>query len=202
LRRFSKNTTMEFDITALDRDLMWNSTSVIWVSSAAILLAILLYEVIQHREILAGGTLHERRNRLVRFSLPFILVLVIAVCATVVYWRTPGFEPKDLPSPTPPSSPWGMVASMYLAMLLGIVAQSYYFSERISSVTVTSWLKPVLASPIIFVPLVSSYQSSLVSMTSVGVSELLIVLVSFQNGFFWKVVFDKQAELLGRLEAA
>jgi hypothetical protein len=57
-------------------------------------------------------------------------------------------------------------------------------------------IKPVLAPPIIFIPLLSSYQGALVNVTDVTIADLLILLVSFQNGFFWKVVFDKQAETL------
>jgi hypothetical protein len=93
-----------------------------------------------------------------------------------------------------------MIGLMYLSMISGIVAQSFYFGENVSPSA--SWIKPVLASPIIFIPLLSSYQSSLADMTGITVADLMILLVSFQNGFFWKVVFDKQAEALGKQKAS
>jgi hypothetical protein len=109
-----------------------------------------------------------------------------------------GIDSKGGLSPTQ----WGMVALMYLAMLVGIVAQSYYFKDSTMPTTSIAWLKPALTSPIIFIPLLSSYQTSLTNISDVSLGELMILLVSFQNGFFWKVVFDKQAEWLAKQKAS
>jgi hypothetical protein len=97
---------------------------------------------------------------------------------------------------------WGMIGAMYLAMALGVIAQSYYFADGISQAGPMPWVKPALASPIIFIPLLSSYQTALLGMSGFSINDFMILLVSFQNGFFWKAVFDKQAEVMRRQRAA
>lgn len=97
--------------------------------------------------------------------------------------------------------PWLLVGLMYGAMITGIIAQSYYFG--IQAVPSTTWIKPILASPIIFIPLLSSYKPILgTTIDTITIDHLMILLVSFQNGFFWKVVFDKQAEAIQNQKAA
>jgi hypothetical protein len=68
------------------------------------------------------------------------------------------------------NAPWVMIGLMYVSMILGIVAQSFYLSESTSPSA--NWINPSLASPIIFIPLLSSYQSSLANMEPVQPSPI------------------------------
>jgi len=130
-------------------------------------------------------------------GLSLILLLLVTMTIVVLLGFHSNFFQSNVQSKgASDSAPWLMIAFMYFSMILGVVAQSFYFDGGVSPSA--SWIKPILASPIIFIPLLSSYQSSLASMTGVTISDLMILLVSFQNGFFWKVIFDKQAELLAK----
>jgi hypothetical protein len=149
--------------------------------SVAVLLAVLFYELMQRSPTLWS-------------YLFFVCILVVGIISLIVVSNYPAPSEIETKGGLSASAPWVLVGLMYVSMILGIVAQSYYFLDRSSPPT--SWLKAALASPIIFIPLLSSYQDTLQNLTSFTIAQLMILLVSFQNGFFWKVIFDKQAEQL------
>ncbi|MCA1392047.1 hypothetical protein I6F20_23530 [Bradyrhizobium sp. IC3123] len=124
------------------------------------------------------------------------LVLVLGILSLIVVHDQTGLSGIETKGAGAEAEPWLMVGLMYLSMLLGIIAQSYYFLDH--SRPTSSWIKAALASPIIFIPLLSSYLNTIQEMKSISIAELMIFLVSFQNGFFWKVIFDKQSEMLGK----
>jgi hypothetical protein len=152
------------------------------IASALILVLLLVAEFAMPNRV--------RQMRLIAL----LLLLAVLVTTAVMLWPQSSIETKGEGS----GAQWVMVALMYVAMTLGIVAQSYYFTGSGAPAGVSSWIKPTLASPIIFIPLLSSYQAALSSMSVVSIADIMILLVSFQNGFFWKVVFDKQAEAMNR----
>jgi hypothetical protein len=154
--------------------------------SVAVLLAFLSYELARQR---IGGAKGPTR-----WSYLFVTcILVLGVLSLTVVRNYSAPSDIETKGEVLGAAPWIMVGLMYLSMILGIVAQSYYFLDRSSP---AAWLKAILASPIIFIPLLSSYQDTLQNMASVNIAQVMILLVSFQNGFFWKVIFDKQAEQL------
>jgi hypothetical protein len=165
----------------------------IWVLSGVILGLVLLYELVKIY------TDPARRRWAIGLTAIVAALAVIGAgfMISVSFPLTGGVESKGGTSATP----WVMVGAMYAAMVFGIIAQSYYFGEHAPPASTPSWLKPLLASPIIFIPLLSSFQSSLSARAEIGMADLMILLVSFQNGFFWKVVFDKQAEVMSKRRA-
>jgi hypothetical protein len=155
-------------------------------TSALILIALLVSELL----------LRRYRHRLNIVALLSLLVIVAALIFSE--WSvTPNIEAKGETS----GVQWIMVALMYIAMTLGIVAQTYYFRSDAVEPGFTSWIKPALASPIIFIPLLSSYQDTLSTIDQISLAEIMILLVSFQNGFFWKVIFDKQTEVMAKRQS-
>jgi hypothetical protein len=132
------------------------------------------------------------------YTIVAFLIVGLAIANLWYFVRGAGYGNVVVKGGEEPTA-WIMIGLMYVAMILGIVAQSFYFGE--TAPPSASWIKPTLASPIIFIPLLSSYQSSLANMTGITVADLMILLVSFQNGFFWKVVFDNQAEAVGKQKA-
>jgi hypothetical protein len=87
------------------------------------------------------------------------------------------------------------VGLCYVAMLLGMVAQYFYKQgERGSKTFQIEWvdfLMPIFASPIVFIPLLT-ITSDLSLSGAFTKSKLMVYLVSFQNGFFWKSFFDER----------
>jgi hypothetical protein len=166
---------------------------IIWGASGTLLIVILVYELVRYiRQVKRSPSGNSSSQKPSTSLLLGSIGLLVFILMIVVSSNLPsGIEAKGDSGHVP----WTMVGLMYLAMVLGIVAQSFYFSGTTS--LPSTWVKPVLASPIVFIPLVSSYQSSLLSMNGISLAELMILLVSFQNGFFWKVIFDKQSEALG-----
>ena len=112
----------------------------------------------------------------------FINLLVIVFVFVVLSFLT-GFPFPKIPFGS--VTPLTTILLMYFALLLGIAANYFYFSAVLS---LPILLKPILISPIVMVPLVGLIQSS----SSIDEMKLVsLLLVAFQNGFFWKSVFEK-----------
>jgi hypothetical protein len=83
----------------------------------------------------------------------------------------------------------------YLSMVFGMIAQYFYFQmERGNRKFEFDWmtfLMPIFASPIVFIPLLT-----LASEVAIGGAftreKLMVYLVAFQNGFFWKSFFEQR----------
>lgn len=89
------------------------------------------------------------------------------------------------------------VVFCYLAMLLGMVAEYFYeqgeHGRRRFRFEPIKFLMPVFASPIVFIPLLT-----ITSEMSIGgaftKAKLMVYLVAFQNGFFWKSFFEQSRQ--------
>jgi hypothetical protein len=83
----------------------------------------------------------------------------------------------------------------YLSMVLGMMAEyGYTQAERGNKkleFELMSFLMPIFASPIVFIPLLT-----LTSEVAMGGAftrpKLMVYLVAFQNGFFWKSFFEQR----------
>ena len=53
------------------------------------------------------------------------------------------------------------------------------------------FLMPIFASPIVFIPLLTITSDVAMGGGAFTKSKLMVYLVAFQNGFFWKGFFDK-----------
>lgn len=86
------------------------------------------------------------------------------------------------------------VAVIFIASLLGAVA-NYFF--ELKSIRFFNWLslsKPLLITPIIMLPLVGSIQQR----SNIEITQILMFgLLAFQNGFFWRAVFLKAQKRAG-----
>jgi len=87
------------------------------------------------------------------------------------------------------------VVFCYLAMLLGMFAEYGYSQAEHGHTKLTfalmDFLMPIFASPIVFIPLLTITAD----MSDGGAftrSKLMVYLVAFQNGFFWKSFFEQR----------
>jgi hypothetical protein len=131
--------------------------------------------------------LEFRRHRDRRF-LPGILMLTFAL-ALFVFARADSVETKG------PLEEMVPVVFCYVAMLLGMVAEYGYRQaeqgRKRFRFELMEFLMPVFASPIVFIPLLT-----ITTDMSLGgaftKSKLMVYLVAFQNGFFWKSFFEQR----------
>ena len=84
---------------------------------------------------------------------------------------------------------------LYLFMLMGMFANYAY--SRFSKIKTKRkefdfglFIAPVFASPIIFIPLMAAFQNASLNLQTLTTAKLMVFLVAFQNGFFWKEYFD------------
>jgi hypothetical protein len=87
------------------------------------------------------------------------------------------------------------VAICYVAMLLGMMAEYVYRQaekgqERLTFTPMT-FLMPILASPIVFIPLVT-IAGEVKAASILSQAKLMVYLVAFQNGFFWRSFFEQR----------
>jgi hypothetical protein len=133
----------------------------------------------------------EFMYRVVTRSAPLLPRAVVAVALLwVAYAVTPAaVEEKAALDET------AAIVFCYLSMVLGMVAQYFYVqAERGKTKFEFDWmtfLMPIFASPIVFIPLLT-----LTSEVAIGGAftraKLMVYLVAFQNGFFWKSFFEQR----------
>lgn len=90
---------------------------------------------------------------------------------------------------------WALVAALYVAMVLGMLAHYVYgrlqrLRGRRRKFDVGALLAPVFVSPIVFLPLASILQSA--EPVQASASRLMLFLVAFENGFFWREFFENR----------
>ena len=88
-----------------------------------------------------------------------------------------------------------IIGLLFACMLLGMLAHWLYVWLETPRQTRTKFdfglfVAPILASPIIFIPLLASQQNTDLSLAQLDVPRFMVFLVAFENGFFWKEYFD------------
>jgi hypothetical protein len=84
---------------------------------------------------------------------------------------------------------------LYFAMLAGMLAHFAYSHlslprKRRRGFDVANFLAPVLVSPIVFLPLAAIFENS--ESAAASSSHLMLLLVAFENGFFWREFFENR----------
>lgn len=91
------------------------------------------------------------------------------------------------------------VAICYTAMLLGIATEYLYKrAERAHdrpTFTPITFVLPVLASPIVFIPLLT-IAGGVDTPRLVSAAKLMVYFVAFQNGFFWRSFFEQRGRMI------
>jgi hypothetical protein len=91
------------------------------------------------------------------------------------------------------------VVFCYAAMLLGMIAQyGYSQAERGRKrfkFEAMQFMMPVFASPIVFIPLLT-ITADMPLGGAFTRAKLMVYLVAFQNGFFWKSFFEQRREIV------
>ncbi len=122
-----------------------------------------------------------------------LVVLTVFITITLLIILTTLLRSTESMGTTENPIPWLTVALLYIAMLAGIAAQYFFFAEEGDNFQLRAFVKPFLASPVLFIPLASSYQEALHPFEAFSMADLMMLLAAFQNGFFWKIVFDRLA---------
>jgi len=76
---------------------------------------------------------------------------------------------------------WAIVL-MFVGVVFGIVAQ--YVFARPTSFSFLDFLRPIVVSPLVLLPLIGSLEGSPLEV----IQTVSLVLLAFQNGFFWQQV--------------
>jgi hypothetical protein len=92
---------------------------------------------------------------------------------------------------------WAFIVVLYACMLLGMASNYLYGRSATTKSTrppfdAWNFVKPMLASPIVFIPLLGAFQSASADINLTPTGKLMIFLVTFENGFFWKEIFDNR----------
>lgn len=117
---------------------------------------------------------------------------ICGIAYLLVFSRGDGLQSKGSEQPE-----IGFVVVLYVCMLFGIASHYFYdllVTPRLSRppFDIGALLAPMLASPLVFIPLLGAFQSADIDLANLTRPKLMIFLVAFQNGFFWKEVFDNR----------
>ena len=112
----------------------------------------------------------------------FIQIVIISVVTVVLFFMT-GFPFPKVSFGTTTSIM--TVSIMFGCVIFGIFSNYLFFS---TTFTWREFLRPVLISPIVLMPLYGLVEGT----PDIQNMKLIsLCLISFQNGFFWKVLFEK-----------
>lgn len=129
--------------------------------------------------------LRTRRPRVIILTL-----LVVALSGWIVYSVAPAA------AGTRGEDDGTTLIISYVAMVLGMTSHFVYVqAERGAKTLRFNWLSfvmPILASPIVFIPLVSLAGEVPAVGGAFTHAKVMVYLVAFQNGFFWKHFFDQR----------
>lgn len=131
--------------------------------------------------------LRTRRPRVIILTL-----LVVALSAWIVYSVAPGT------AGTRGEGDGATLIISYVAMVLGMTSHYVYVQAQQGAKKLKfNWLAfvmPILASPIVFIPLVSLAGEVPAVGGPFAQAKVMVYLVAFQNGFFWKHFFDQRKQ--------
>ncbi len=89
---------------------------------------------------------------------------------------------------------WGMVALLFISVAAGIAAQYFFYRKAGETISWQDFLRPLLASPLVFLPLLGAFQGNLSYVNHFDIGNLMILIIGFQNGFFWKKIFEREKD--------
>lgn len=127
------------------------------------------------------------------------LLLIIPICLVVfLLHEFFGFDPihSDLISKGADDFTCVPYFVLYISMILGMLSEYLYARFRSprrlrSKFDMGVFLSPILISPILFVPLYETLSNVVTPSKATG----MLVLVAFENGFFFKGYFDQRRAL-------
>ena len=139
-----------------------------------------------------------RTRRFLRFFVEGLCIAAFALLLRMVF----GFPTSRVTVVKSASSDLAVGIALFLFMVCGMLAQFLFdrFSAPQRERKQFDWgpfLAPVFASPVVFIPLLAAFQNADIDLTHLNTARFMVFLVAFQNGFFWREVFDKQRERLG-----
>ena len=158
------------------------ANTVFWVSLAGLVVLAVL-----------GFIRSKRIGRL------FLWISCLVLCGGIYYFvfqPTPHMQPKG-----EESNQAGFVIVLYICMLAGMACHYFYTlllqpkRER-ESFDIGSFLAPIFASPLVFIPLLGAFQNADVDLARLTLPKFMVFFVAFENGFFLKEVVDNRRKEL------
>jgi hypothetical protein len=125
--------------------------------------------------------------------------LILTLLFGIVLFNIP-IEESEMMGVSKSGATWTDIFVLMISMILGMISQYFFFMEKEDSFNFHSFIKPFLASPIIFMPLAASQAQSSINLTgSFDLAGFTGIVVAFQNGFFWKIVFDNISKKVAKI---
>jgi hypothetical protein len=147
---------------------------------------ILVASAIGLAAVLVHWTFSQRR---LAKSLASIVVIAVAI------WIVTDLAPGVTTQRDATSAEIASVVICYLSMVLGMLAEYLYGQaeqrEQKLKFELMPLLMPILASPIVFIPLLT-ITTDVAAGGAFTRAKLMVYLVAFQNEFFWKKFFEQQ----------
>jgi uncharacterized membrane protein len=142
--------------------------------------------------IAAAGVMLYLAFRTRRPRVIVLTLLIVAVSGWIVYSVAP------VTAGTRGEGNTATLIISYVAMVLGMTAHTLYAEIETGKKKLRfrwlPFLMPILASPIVFIPLVSIAGEVPDVGSAFTQAKVMVYLVAFQNGFFWKHFFDQRMQ--------
>jgi hypothetical protein len=137
-------------------------------------------------------------RRFLRFFVEGPCIIAFTLLLRILF----GFPAPRVTVAKSANSDLALGVALFLFMVFGMLAQYLFdhFSAPQRERNRFDWglfLAPVFASPVVFIPLLAAFQNADIDLAHHTPARFMVYLAAFQNGFFWREIFDKQRERLG-----
>jgi hypothetical protein len=130
----------------------------------------------------------------------FIINSIILILCVIVLYKY--FYIAEIPIPkgsqdTTSFTTWLTIGLCFIAMIIGMLCQFLYLyytlPKKDRDKLKKDWggfIAPICVSPIVFIPLATLLQNVRIDFTNPSITSIMSLFIAFQNGFFWKEIFD------------
>ncbi|HEX3047569.1 MAG TPA: hypothetical protein VHY08_22650 [Bacillota bacterium] len=156
----------------------------------------MILTVISFAGLIVVAIFHYFKTKNIRNLIIHLLLSIIGFA--FVYWF---FFPHD--TLTPKGGEEGndyLIIAAYIFLILGMLVHYVFFrlwsSRKRKKFDWGYFFAPVLISPIVFIPVLITFQSADINLDTMS-AKLLYLFIAFENGFFWREFFDNRCKEKG-----
>ncbi|TKJ40367.1 hypothetical protein CEE37_08550 [candidate division LCP-89 bacterium B3_LCP] len=126
------------------------------------------------------------------------LIIHVVILGVIILILNRVFKFPQIITTMGPGQETIIIIFCYICMVIGMSAQYLYQqaqsdNDRIK-IKMAPLLMPIFVSPIVFIPLLAIIQDIPMGSGALTKSRLMLYFIAFQNGFFWKEIFEKQRQ--------
>jgi hypothetical protein len=131
------------------------------------------------------------QTRKLKFFLIHFLLLFLLILLLYFFFKPSDFNSKGSDNTIELSAAFVLYICMLLGMLFNYLYNLLMESKKLPF-NFRRFVAPIFASPVVFLPLLTSLQNAELDLREFSTAKLMLLLIAFGNGFIWKQIVDQR----------